>query len=163
MTASWPASWPAASAAGLDDAIQTVGTSSGIDLGGTGSRALHAHAQAPRAIASVRQYADVLVGVVDDADRAEQALATFRRNGFGGDQIGRVTCTGGLIVQENAMACADAADRGLGTALCELGVPAPEAHQYERELELGRSIVTVRAAGRARYAATVLHRAAQAG
>jgi hypothetical protein len=157
------ASRPAASAASLDDAIQTVGTSSGIDLGGTGSRALHAHAQAPCAIAPVRQYADVLVGVVDDSARAEQALATFRRNGFGGDQIGLVTCSGGLIVQENALARADAADRGLGTALCELGVPALDAHQYERELELGRSIVTVRAAGRARYAATVLHRAAQPG
>ena len=154
---------PAASAAALDDAIQSVGTSSGIDLGGTGSHALHVHAQAPRAIPPVRQYADVLVGVLDDAERAEQALATFRRNGFGGDQIGLVTCSGGLIVQENALARADAADRGLGTALCELGVPAPEARQYERELELGRSIVTVRATGRARYAAGVLHRAAQAG
>jgi hypothetical protein len=154
------ASRPAASAASLDDAIQTVGTSSGIDLGGTGSRALHVHAQAPRAIASVRKYADVLVGVVDDAERAEAALATFRRSGFGADQIGLVTCTGGLIVQENALACADAADRGLAPALCDLGVPAPEADQYARELELGRSIVTVKAATRARYAATVLHRAA---
>jgi hypothetical protein len=73
-------------------------------------------------------------------------------------------CSGGLILQENALARADAADRGLGTALCELGVPAPEAHQYERELQVGRSIVTVRAVGRdlARYAAAVLERAAQA-
>ena len=145
----------------LDDAIQTVGTSSGIDIGGTGSQSVHAHAHAPRQIAPVRRYADVVVGVVDDADRAEHALATFRRKGFRGDQIGLVMCTGALIVQENALAQADAADRGLGTALCELGVPEPEARQYEREFELGRSIVTVKAAGRARYAATVLQRAAQ--
>jgi hypothetical protein len=145
----------------LDDAIQTVGTSSGIDVGGTGSQTLHDHAAAPRVIAPVRKYADVVVGVVDDAARAEQALVTFRRKGFDGDQIGLVTCGGGLMVQLNALARADAADRGLGTALCELGVPEPEARQYEREFELGRSIVTVKAAGRARYAATVLQRAAQ--
>jgi hypothetical protein len=159
------ASRPAASAEALDDAIQTVGTSSGIDIGGTGSQWVHAQAQAPREIAPVCRYADVVVGVfaVDDAERAEDALATFRRHGFGGDQIGLVRCTGAVLVQENALARADAADRGLSTALCELGVPEPEARQYQRELELGRSIVTVKAGGRARYAASVLARAQRAG
>jgi hypothetical protein len=146
-----------------------------MDLGGTGSPAAHvhphpqvqahaqdqnqAHAPTPCGIAPVRRYAGLVVGVVDHAARAEDALATFRHHGFDGDQIGLARCSGALFVQENALARADAADRGLTTALCALGVPELEAGQYQRELERGRSIVTVQAAGRARYAASVLQRA----
>jgi hypothetical protein len=41
----------------------------------------------------------------------------FAANGFTGEQIGLVTCTSEVIVQENALARADAAGRRLGTAL----------------------------------------------
>lgn len=144
----------------LDDVIRTVGSSSGIDIGGTACRWVDTQAQAPRAIAAIRTYAGLVVGVVEDGERAERALATFRREGFRRDEMGLVVCTGPVTVQEHALALADPAGRGLGTALSELGVPEREARQYERELELGRSIVTVKAPGRARYAATLLRRAA---
>ena len=67
--------------------------------------------------------------------------------------------TDDLIVQEDALAAVDAADRGLPVALREMGVPEREALQYQRDFESGRSIVTIRAAGRTRHAETLLRRA----
>jgi hypothetical protein len=101
----------------------------------------------------------VVVGVFDEWERAEHALAIFRHSGFAGDDIGLAVCTGALIVQENAFARADAADRGLGTVISEFGVPEREARQLEREFELGRSIVAVKCAGRVEDAARMLERA----
>jgi hypothetical protein len=146
----------------LDDAIRTVGTSSGIDVGGTGTQRLPSGAPRPREIPCVRTFADVVVGVFDSDEPADRALEAFRRKGFRRDQIGLVMRTGALIVQEDALALADAADRGVPATLRELGVPEREALQYEREFESGRSIVTVKAAGRTRYAATLLQRATEA-
>jgi hypothetical protein len=148
-----------ASAEAVDYAIETVGSSSGVDLGGTGSHAVHLPAHSPRQIAPVRTYADVAVGVFDDWERAEEALTAFRRKGFSRGDLGLAVWMGPVIVQENAFARADAADRGLGTVIGELGVPAREAQQYEREFALGRSIVAVKCPGRARDAANLLRRA----
>jgi hypothetical protein len=113
----------------------------------------------PATTASVRTFADLVVGVFDADEEAERALETFRREGFGRDEIGLAMRTEDLIVQEDALAAVDAADRGLPVALCELGVPEHDALQYERDFESGRSIVTVKAAGRTRHAETLLRRA----
>jgi hypothetical protein len=119
----------------------------------------HASSARRTATASIRTFADLVVGVFDADEQAERALEAFRRAGFCRDEIGLVLRTDDLIVQEDALAAADAADRGLPVALCELGVPEGDALQYEREFESGRSIVTIKAAGRARDAATLLRRA----
>ena len=143
----------------MDYAIQTVGTSSGMDVGGTGTPWVCPGGPTPRQVEPVRAFETVVVGVFEAEELAEGALDTFRREGFRREQIGFVMRTGALIVQADALAFADAAARGLPTALCELGVPEREALQYEREFESGRSIVTVKAAGRMRYAISVLERA----
>ena len=109
--------------------------------------------------ASVRTFADLVVGVFEADEHAERALESFRREGFGRDEIGLALRTEDLIVQEDALAAVDAADRGLPVALCALGVPERDALQYERDFESGRSIVTVKAGGRIRHAETLLRRA----
>ena len=109
--------------------------------------------------ASVRTFSDLVVGVFDADEQAERALESCRREGFGRDEIGLALRTEDLIVQEDALAAVDAADRGLPVALCALGVPEHEALQYERDFESGRSIVTVKAGGRIRQAETLLRRA----
>ena len=109
--------------------------------------------------ASVRTFSDVVVGVFDVDEQAEQALETCRREGFGRGDIGLAVRTEDLIVQEDALASVDAADRGLPVALCALGVPERDALLYERDFESGRSIVTVKASGRTRQAETLLRRA----
>ncbi len=123
---------------------------------------MNSHASSLRVtpIASVRTFADLVVGVFVSDDQAEQVLRTFRDEGFGRDELGLALRTDDLIVQEDALAACDAADRGLSVALCELGVPERDALQYGRDFESGRSIVTVKATGgRTRYAATLLRRA----
>jgi hypothetical protein len=119
----------------------------------------HASSSHRLAARSVRTFADIVVGVFDADDQAECALETFRREGFGRDEIGLAVRTQDLIVQEDALASVDPADRGLPVALCELGVPQGAALLYELDFESGRSIVTVKAAGRTRQAATLLRRA----
>jgi hypothetical protein len=109
--------------------------------------------------ASVRTFADLVVGVFDADEQAERVLESFRREGFGRNEIGLALRTEDLIVQEDALASVDAADRGLPVALCALGVPERDALQYERDFESGRSIVTVKASGRTRQAETLLRRA----
>ena len=120
----------------------------------------HASSLRVTPVASVRTFADLVVGVFVSDDQAEQVLRTFRDEGFGRDELGLALRTDDLIVQEDALAACDAADRGLSVALCELGVPERDALQYGRDFESGRSIVTVKATGgRTRYAATLLRRA----
>ncbi len=143
----------------MDYAIQTVGTSSGMDIGGTGTPQVCTGVPAPREVAPVRAFADVVIGVFEAEGPAASALDIFRREGFRREQIGLVMRSGALIVQADALAIADAAARGLPTALCELGVPEREALQYEREFESGRSIVTIKAADRTRYAVSILEHA----
>ena len=120
----------------------------------------HASSLRVTPIASVRTFADLVVGVFVSDDQAEQVLRTFRDEGFCRDELGLALRTDDLIVQEDALAACDAADRGLPVALCELGVPERDALQYGRDFDSGRSIVTVKATGgRTRHAATLLRRA----
>ena len=118
----------------------------------------HASSARRTGTASIRTFADLVVGVFDADDQAERALRTFRREGFGRDEIGLAMRTDDLIVQEDALAAVDAADRGLPVALREMGVPEREALQYQRDFESGRSIVTIKATGRTRHAETLLRR-----
>jgi hypothetical protein len=143
----------------MDYAIQTVGTSSGMDVGGTGTPWVCPGGPSPRQVEPVCVFESVVVGVFDVEELAEGALDTFRREGFRREQIGFVKRSGALIVQADALAFADAADRGLPTALCELGVPEREALKFGREFDSGRCIVTVKPAGRTSYAVSVLERA----
>lgn len=121
---------------------------------------MNSHARSARrtGTASVRIFADLVVGVFDADEQAERALETFRREGFCRTEIGLAMRTEDLIVQEDALAAADAADRGLPVALCDLGVPERDALQYERDFESGRSIVTIKATGRTHHAETLLRR-----
>jgi hypothetical protein len=119
----------------------------------------HASSSHSAGTASVRTFADLVVGVFDADEQAERALETFRREGFCRAEIGLAMRTEDLIIQEDALAAVDAADRGLPVALCDLGVPEHDALQYERDFESGRSIVTVKARGRTRHAEALLRRA----
>jgi len=120
---------------------------------------MNTHARSVHGTASVRTYADLVVGVFDADDQAERVLQTFRDEGFARSEIGLVMRTDDLIIQEDALAAVDAADRGLPVALCDLGVPEGDAMLYARDFDSGRSIVTVKAAGRTRHAETLLRRA----
>ena len=71
--------------------------------------------------------------------------------------VGPAIAAGTLgVVLSNAAAGAGIV--GLVGALVGAGVPEHEAKYYQRELEAGRSIVTVNAAGRADEVATILRR-----
>jgi uncharacterized protein (TIGR02271 family) len=65
---------------------------------------------------------------------------------------------GGILMSVLASAAGGAAVAGIVGALVGLGIPEEEAHYYEGELKSGRTIVTVKAEGRAAEAWAVLSR-----
>ena len=65
---------------------------------------------------------------------------------------------GGILAGVLGGAAVGAAAGGLLGALVGMGVPEEEAHHYNREFEAGRTIVTVKADGRAAEARTILQR-----
>lgn len=99
-----------------------------------------------------------IVGVFDACDAAEQTLIALHRAGFRYDEIGLVHCSGEVIEQEDALATADVADRGLLPVLLEMGVPESEARACEHEFEVQHAIVTVHPADRAEEATAILGR-----
>lgn len=72
--------------------------------------------------------------------------------------IGPVLFGGGLLASLLASAATGAAVAGLAGALIGLGIPEKEARYYEAEVKAGRTVVTVRANGRAAEAWTILER-----
>jgi uncharacterized protein (TIGR02271 family) len=65
---------------------------------------------------------------------------------------------GGILAGVLGGAAVGAAAGGLIGALIGMGVPEEEAHHYNREFEAGRTIVTVKADGRANEARSILQR-----
>jgi len=65
---------------------------------------------------------------------------------------------GGLLASVLASAAGGAAVAGIVGALIGLGIPEEEAHYYEAEFKQGRTLVTVKAEGRATEAWTILER-----
>jgi len=65
---------------------------------------------------------------------------------------------GGILAGVLGGAAVGAAAGGLLGALVGMGVPEEEAHHYNREFEAGRTIVTVKADGRASEARSILQR-----
>jgi hypothetical protein len=63
---------------------------------------------------------------------------------------------GGILAGVLGGAAVGAVAGGLLGALMDMGVPEEEAHYYNREFEAGRTIVTVRADGRAPEARSIL-------
>jgi hypothetical protein len=123
------------------------------------SRRANKNANRAESAIPVRTYRDVVVAVFDELKQAEHALRPFRGGALNCDELGLAVCTDALIVQEDVFARHDAADRGLGTVMSELGVPEQEAREYEREFEFGRTIVAVKCADRPADAANMLMRA----
>jgi hypothetical protein len=153
----------------IGDAVDEVGIASGIDIGGTGRRSgtpeLGKHIGAGdrmtgrgHVTSTGSSSADFAIGSFEEYAQGERALAELQRLGFRGNQVGLAMDDGVLIEQEDVLAAADVADRGLFTVLVEMGVPEAEARYYEREFEARCTIVTAKAPGRAQEAAAVLHR-----
>jgi hypothetical protein len=63
---------------------------------------------------------------------------------------------GGILASVLASAAGGAALGGILGALVGLGIPEDEARYYEREIHVGRTLVTVRAPGRADEAREIL-------
>lgn len=151
---------------------------------------------------------DILVGVFDDREHAQNAVNELKRAGFTDEQIGVASrereereprgegqesyteegavtgavagagigglwalgiaagalpgigpiIAGGLLASLLASAAVGAVVGGLAGALIGLGVPEEEAQYYEEEFKAGRTIVTVKAAGRFAEARDILDR-----
>jgi hypothetical protein len=63
---------------------------------------------------------------------------------------------GGILGSILASAAIGAATGGVACALIGMGVPEEESHYYENEFKSGRTVVTVRATGRAEEARAIL-------
>ncbi len=79
------------------------------------------------------QQSSLLVGVFQHMADAKQAYDELSRVGYGDDYLG--------------LADPLAGDNGLAKELTRAGVPEADSRFYEREFQLGRPIVTLRAGG----------------
>src|SRR5215211_7522662 len=116
------------------------------------------HSQAEVTTMSSSGHGSVVVGTLADDRQAHETLGQLRDAGFGTDQTGLALKTDDLIVQTDALARADVADRGLVDALVGMGVPRPDATNYERQFAARRAVVTVQAPDRLTEAAQILRR-----
>jgi hypothetical protein len=101
-----------------------------------------------------------VVGVFTDDAEAERAVDELRRVGFSDDEITvsrRGATTGGFMESLKSLF------KGQGTTTAttaddftRLGVPEQDAGYYQRELDAGRTIVLVRAAGLQQQALGIL-------
>jgi hypothetical protein len=102
----------------------------------------------------------VVVGVVAGDDQRRRAVGALRAAGFSGREIGAANDTGDVIVQDDALARADVAGRGLYAVLVGMGAPEPAAHQLAREFANRRTVVTVQTSERLDEAAAILRQQA---
>ena len=101
-----------------------------------------------------------VVGVFTDDAQAEQAVDELRRVGFSDDEISvsrRGATTGGFIESLKRLFTG----QGTTTAtsaddFMRMGVPEQDAGYYQRELDTGRTLVLVRAAGLQQQALGIL-------
>jgi len=115
------------------------------------------------------KYADVVEGTETGTEWEEGAIAGI----LGGAGLGALVglgilagvipaigpvIAGGTLAMLAANAAGGAAIVGLAGALIGAGVPEEEAHYYENEFKAGRTIVTVKADGRAAEATEILRR-----
>jgi hypothetical protein len=100
----------------------------------------------------------VVVGTLADDRQAHKTLGDLHHAGFETAQTGLAVKTEDLIVQTDALARADVADRGLVAALVSMGVPRKDATNYEREFAASRAVVTVQTVDRLTEAAQILRR-----
>ena len=80
-----------------------------------------------------------VVGVFANRREAQDAVAHLRRMGFRDDQIGMTSRADAQV----ASSAPSPDEPDLLQTLANLGVPEPEARFYERQAELGRTLVVV--------------------
>ena len=98
----------------------------------------------------------VVIGVIADDDRRRETVGALRAAGFSGREIGAASETGELVMQDDELARADVAGRGLFAVLLGMGAPEPAAQRCAREFAAGHSVVTVHTNDRLDEAATIL-------
>jgi hypothetical protein len=98
----------------------------------------------------------MVIGVVSGDDRRRKTVGALRAAGFSGREIGAASDTGELVIQDDALARADVAGRGLFAVLVGMGAPEPAAERCAREFAAGRSVVTVQTHDRVAEAEKIL-------
>jgi len=103
----------------------------------------------------------IVVGIFRDRALAEQAIDELRHAGFRDDQIrltGQGATAGGLLeTLKSKFSGQGTTDGHLYDDLVSLGVPEEEAHYYQRESEVGHTIVLVQSYGHQQEARNILH------
>lgn len=101
-----------------------------------------------------------VVGVFSDDVQAQQAINALRQAGFSDDQIsysGHGTASGGFLAGlKSFFTGEDYAAGGAYNDLVGMGMPEEDARSYQREYEVGRSIVAVTGGRRMQEASTLL-------
>jgi hypothetical protein len=100
-----------------------------------------------------------VLGVFADRERANQAIDDLRRAGFSHDQIRLVERGTGSFLDnlKSLFTGQETVSASTPDDLRKLGVPEQEAHSYQSQLEAGRAIVIVNAAGHPELALNFLH------
>jgi hypothetical protein len=128
----------------LDLVVNEVGIGSGIDQGGTGSRALPPAPPPVWSAPQVHAYAEILVAVFPTGEAADAVLERLRAAGVGAEQCGCVARSGPLTHASGLLARAGCADCGPVEALSQAGVPSETASLYQQAFEAGQAVVAVR-------------------
>jgi hypothetical protein len=103
---------------------------------------------------------NVVVGVFENPQQAQQAVVELRRIGFRDDQLESSTHEESVRsdLVANAAGGTGTAQSTVVGALIERGIPEEEARWYEGEIQTGQVLVTVQSAERYNEAFAVLHR-----
>ena len=106
---------------------------------------------------TTNQYS-TLIAVFAGLDQANQAIDNLRRAGFSYDQIRLVDNRTNSFIEDlkslfkgHTTAATNSADDWM-----RIGVPEQDAHNYQSEIDAGRSIVLIRAVGNAEQALSIL-------
>jgi hypothetical protein len=100
-----------------------------------------------------------VVGVFADRERADKAIDDLRRIGFSYNQIRLAERGTGSFLDsfKSLFTGQQTVSSNTPDDLRNLGVPEPDAHSYQRQLDAGRAIVIVNATGHIEQALAVLH------
>ena len=99
-----------------------------------------------------------VIGVFTNRDQANRAIDELRRAGFSYDQIRIVERGAGSFLDnlKSLFTGQETTSSNKADDLMRMGVPEQDARHYQSELDAGRVIVIVKAAGRPEQAMTIL-------
>jgi hypothetical protein len=107
-----------------------------------------------------RKTGSLVVGILAGDEQRQRTVGALRAAGFSGREIGSASDSGEVVVQDDALARADVAGRGLLAVLVGMGAPEQAAERLVREYAARRTVVTVQTSERVEEAAAILRQQA---